>query len=173
MPRVFIGVGSNIAPESSIPAALRMLGETTRIVGISTFYRTPAQGSPDGPDFYNGAVEIETDIPSRKLKFEVLRPIEDALGRVRGLDKNAPRPIDLDITVYGDALTDEPDLAIPDPNITTRAFLAVPLLGLEPELVLPGANAKLADDIRLLDVDSMVALEEFTDRLRRELVNES
>jgi 2-amino-4-hydroxy-6-hydroxymethyldihydropteridine diphosphokinase len=173
MPRVFIGVGSNIDPESSIPAALRTLGERVRIVGVSTFYRTPAVGCLDGPDFYNGVVEIETDIPPRELKFEVLRRVEDALGRVRGTDKNAPRPIDLDIAAYGDALIDEPDLVIPDPNIAKRAFLAVPLLELEPALTLPGANAKLADVVRSLDAGSMVALDEFTDRLRREIAYES
>ena len=173
MPRVFIGVGSNIDPEHNILAALRMLGERVRIVGVSTFFRTPALGCADGPAFHNGAVEIETDMPPRDLKFQVLRCIEDALGRVRGLDKNAPRPIDLDIAVYGDALVDEPDLLIPDPNIAMRAFLAVPLLELDPDLMLPGANSKLADLAASLDTGSMVVLDEFTDRLRRELVHES
>jgi 2-amino-4-hydroxy-6-hydroxymethyldihydropteridine diphosphokinase len=169
MPRVYIGIGSNIDPESNIPAALRMLGEAVKIVRISTFYRTPSLGSPGSPEFYNGVVAVETSIAPRELKFAVLRRIEESLGRVRGPDKFAPRPIDLDIIVYGDLQVDEVDLVIPDPEITKRAFIAVPLVDLDPAMTLPGSGVRIADLAGRMDIGGMTALEDFTERLRQGL----
>ncbi len=83
MPFVYIAVGSNIEPEENIPKALRMLARQVCITGVSTFYRTPAVDSLSSPDFINGVVRAETEIPPRELKFGVLRPIESALGRRR------------------------------------------------------------------------------------------
>lgn len=168
MPRAYIGVGSNIDPERNISAALRMLSAAVRIVSISTFYRTPAIGSSDSPDFYDGVVAVETDLGPRELKFDVLRKIEETLGRVRCADRNASRTIDLDIEVYGSLAISEPDLVIPDPDITDRAFLALALLELDPAMVLPGTEEKLSEIAESLDIKSIVGLDEFTDELRRE-----
>lgn len=172
MPTVYIGVGSNIDPEINIPAALLLLGEQVRIVSISTFYQTEPVGVSDSPPFYNGIVGVVTDIPPRELKFEILRNIEEVLGRIRGADKYAPRTIDLDIIVYGNAIINEPGLVIPDPDIVNRAFIAVPLLELEPDLVLPDYEVKLADVVESMPADSMVPLIDFTRRLRLEIMNE-
>lgn len=158
MSRVYIGVGSNIDPELNIPSALKMLGETVRIVAISTFYKTPPIGSPNSPEFYNGVVAVDTDIPPRELKSKVLRQVEESLGRVRCKDKNASRTIDLDILLYDDTAINEPDLVIPDPDIATRAFLTVPLMELCPDMALPD-----------LSTDSMIALDQFTHKLQLEL----
>ena len=69
----------------------------------------------------------------------VLRPLEAELGRVRGPDRNAPRPIDLDIAFAGDLVVRDPALGleIPDPEIIARAHLALPLADLAPEAVHP------------------------------------
>lgn len=162
MPRVYISIGSNIDPEHNIPSALKMLGEAVRIVAISTFYKTQPVGSLDSPEFYNGVVAVDTDLSPRELKFEVLRRTEEALGRVRCEDKFAPRTIDLDILIYGEVAINEPDLVIPDPDIAARPFLAVPLMELDPGL----AEWPVEID------DSMVTLDEFTQKLRLELDNE-
>jgi 7,8-dihydro-6-hydroxymethylpterin-pyrophosphokinase len=74
------------------------------------------------------------------LKFEVLRRIEAALGRRRGPDKYAPRPIDLDLLLYGDSVVEEPDLVLPDPDLRTRPFLAAALQELAPGLIEPVAG---------------------------------
>src|SRR5262245_53443950 len=97
MTRAFIGVGSNIAPEENIREALRRLTQSVHVVSISTFYREPAIDRPEDPDFYNGVVAIDTDLPPGKLKGAVLRRIEAALGRRRSADKYAARTIDLDL----------------------------------------------------------------------------
>jgi len=168
MPRVYIGVGSNIEPEVNIPNALRMLAEVTPIAAISTFYRTPPMGLPDSPEFVNGVVAIDTEIEPRELKFDLLRGIEAALGRVRGSDKYEPRMIDFDIVVYGDLVIREDDLVIPNPDITERVFLAAPLLELEPAMALPGSGEPLADVVSRMPVGQMTPLEGLTKQLRLE-----
>lgn len=169
MPRVYIGVGSNVDPEINIPAALGFLKSKGRIVGVSTFYRTTPIGAEGSPPFHNGVIGIETCFGARELKFEVLRKIEESLGRVRCEDKCAPRPIDLDILTYGSMVVDEPDFRVPDPEIEDRAFLAVPLLELEPDITLAGKSHRLSEDVGAEEMESMSPLTEFTDMLRREL----
>jgi len=161
----YIAVGSNIHPETNIPAALDKLMRFVRVTASSTFYRTAplsAPGTPAGkgaratggnvgatsrgdPEFLNGVWRIETGLDARALKFTVLRRIEEELGRTRGTNRYAPRTIDLDLLIYGSMAINEPDLRVPDPDIRSRPFLAVPLLQLAPDLVLADNGERLAD----------------------------
>lgn len=165
----FVSVGANIDPERNVVEALRLLGRRVRVTGVSTFYRTMAVGRPEQQDFLNGVWKVATDIAPRSLKFDVLRDIEQQLGRVRTTDKYAARTIDLDVILHGHAVIDEPDLHIPDPDIRTRAFVAVPLLELAPELRLPDTGEALATLVgepqkRCLQPDIP-----FTNQLRRSM----
>jgi dihydroneopterin aldolase/2-amino-4-hydroxy-6-hydroxymethyldihydropteridine diphosphokinase len=169
MPVAYIGVGSNIDPKSNVLAALRMLAENTYIVAVSMFYRTKAIGSPGSPEFYNGVVRVETDIPARVLKFGVLRAIEETLGRQREDDKFAPRTIDLDLLLYDDQVIQEPDLVIPDPEIAERDFVARPLLNLDPNLVMPDTGEGLENIVNAMPVSTISPLAGFTSKLLKEL----
>lgn len=142
--RVFIGVGSNLEPERHVPRALELLAERAELVRVSTFYRNAALNRPEQPDFLNGVVCIHTDIEPHRLKSDVLRDIERQLGRRRTADKYAARSIDLDILLYGDAVWADEELTVPDPDIRERPFLAVPLLELAPDLILPDSGVPLA-----------------------------
>ena len=144
MARVLLTLGSNIEPRRYLPAALRRLAAEPglRPRAVSSAWRSAAIGS-DGPDFLNAALLVETDIPPERLKWEVLRPIEAELGRVRVADRNAARTIDIDIALY-DALVD-PSLGIPDPEITERAHLALPLAEVAPAARLPGTGLRLEE----------------------------
>lgn len=172
MTEAYIGIGSNIGPERHVPEALRLLREKVLIAALSTFYRTAPHGSPGSAAFFNGVARIRTAIEARELKFGVLRGIEESLGRRRGPDRYAPRPIDLDILWYGGAAVEEPDLVIPDPDILTRAFVAVPLHELAPGLVMPGSGLRLADAVRALPAGDMEPLESFTRKLKEEFCHE-
>ncbi|MBI5242021.1 MAG: 2-amino-4-hydroxy-6-hydroxymethyldihydropteridine diphosphokinase [Elusimicrobia bacterium] len=134
MTTAYISLGSNVEPEANIPKALELLAAQVRLQGLSTFYRTEPVGPEGQPDFINGVAQVRTDLPPRALKFDVLRPIEAALGRQRGPDRYAPRPIDLDLLVCGDFAMDEPDLVLPDPALNERPFLAAALADLDPVL---------------------------------------
>lgn len=145
MTRAYIGIGSNISPEANIKAAMRLLASQTRLVGFSTFYRTPAESRPEQPDYVNGVVVIETDLSPEALKHEVLQPIEHQLGRRRSGDKFAPRPIDLDILVHGSHQVRTADLRLPAEDIENRAFVAIPLSEVAPDLTLPGTGVSVGE----------------------------
>ena len=169
MPQVFIAVGSNIKPAENVRAAIRLLGREVRLKAVSTIYCTEPEGRPDQPLFYNGVVEVDTDLPPEELKCDVLKPIEEALGRTRCKDQYAPRTIDLDIAIYGDLVIEENDLIIPDPLIERRAFLAVPLYELAPDLILPDSGMPIRDIANAYAGHSMKPLLEYTEMLRKEI----
>jgi 2-amino-4-hydroxy-6-hydroxymethyldihydropteridine diphosphokinase len=163
-----VALGSNIEPERNIAGALMRLRAKVDLRALSTFYRTAPLGSPGAPPFVNGAARIETGLSARELKLGVLRGIEKALGRVRGGDRNAPRTIDLDLVWFGGQVIAEPDLVVPDPDILTRAFIALPLAELMPGLVLPG-GVPLEEIAGALPTGDMTPLETLTKKLRKEI----
>lgn len=130
--RAFISLGSNIEPERNLRAAVQLLARQVRLVAVSLVYETAPVGKVDQPNFLNAAVLVETELGAAALKAQVLRPIEDALGRVRTADKNAPRTIDLDITLFNDQVLDVAERHIPDPDLLDRPHVAVPLADLAP-----------------------------------------
>lgn len=166
---IYLSVAANIKPEENIPLALEQLSEQAPVTALSTFYRCPALDRPEQDDYLNGVCGIETGLSPRALKFEVLRGVEERVGRVRQADPYAAREIDLDILVYGDEVVDEADLRIPDPDIVNRAFLAVPLLELAPELVLPDSGKPLASLAAAQARQGLVPQRTFTSTLRLRL----
>jgi 2-amino-4-hydroxy-6-hydroxymethyldihydropteridine diphosphokinase len=171
MARAFIGVGSNISPEENICDGLRRIAECARLVSISTFYRQPAIDRPEDPDFYNGVIEIDTDLPPTILKWQVLRPIEAALGRRRTGDKYAPRTIDLDLLLYDDCVISSNDLVIPDPDILKRAFITIPLCEIAPNLILPASALSIRQLAEHFENHNMEPEYEYTRDLRRDLLD--
>ena len=163
---VFVAVGSNIEPQDNIPRALLALKTRQPVIAVSNFYKTAAVDRPGQPDFLNGVVKIQTVLTPRRLKFDVLRDIENQLGRVRSSDKYAPRIIDLDMILYGSLVIDEPGISIPDPTIRLYSFVAVPLLELAPELILPDTHTPLAGEPVAKLKAGLHPQPEFTDRLR-------
>jgi len=162
---VYLGVGSNIDPERNVPRALELLRRVVTVTGASTFYQPLPRDRPEQAPFYNGAVQCQTNIPLPELKRRVLRKIEAELGRVRTTDKHAARPIDLDVLLYGDAVTCDEGGRVPDPDIGARPFLAVPLLELAPDLVLPDSRTPLQALVAPMDATAMTPLPEFSERL--------
>ena len=167
--RVFVGIGSNIEPERNVLAALELLAAKTDVTAVSMFYRSAALLRPELPAFLNGVAELRTGLDAHALKFDVLRGIETALGRVRGGDSYGSRTIDLDILLYGSAIIDAPGLRVPDPDIRERAFIAVPLLELAPDLVLPGTGERLSELPCAAPRESLIAADAFTLSVRERL----
>ncbi len=163
MARVFVGVGSNVEPELHAPRALARLDEAVGPLRVSTFYVTAPLGHPTDPPFVNGVVEVRDTLAAAPLKA-LLGRIESAEGRRRGADRFAPRPIDLDLLLHGDVVSTSPPL--PHPDVTTRRFVAVPLLELAPELTLPGSGLPLADIVEALPTLPMEPASRLTSLLR-------
>lgn len=139
----YVAAASSIEPIKHLGAALELLSQSVRVTAVSTVYRTPAIGRPRDPAFLNCVFRMETGIGPRALKFDVLRPIEEALGRQRDGDSFAPLTLDLDLILYGDLVVEEPDLKIPNPDLS-RWCVSVPLLELAPGLTIPGSGGPLA-----------------------------
>lgn len=166
-PAIYIGVGANIDPEQNILIGLQLLSSRVSIIALSTFYRSEAIDAPGTPDFINGVCRIKTKLPPEVLKSDVLRVIETDLGRVRGDDPNAPRPLDLDLLLYGDCV--DTGLGLPDSDILSRAFLFESLLELDPDFRWPGTGRRimeLAADVPALAMRSDM---DFTRMLREKV----
>ncbi|MDD5368438.1 MAG: 2-amino-4-hydroxy-6-hydroxymethyldihydropteridine diphosphokinase [Anaerolineaceae bacterium] len=133
---VYLSLGSNIDPERNLPLAVAHLRQELRVLAIAPTWETPPYGT-GGANYFNTALHALTHHPLEGLKSNVLRPIETRQGRVRTDDKYAPRPIDLDIIIYGATLI--------DPRLWTLPFLAIPFASLLPDYRNPETGATLAE----------------------------
>ena len=136
---VYLILGANIEPEQNTEEAVHLLSKYCTIKAISSTWETVAVGS-DGPNFLNLAIQIECEQSPVELKVDVISVIESELGRVRTSDKNAPRTIDLDIIIYDDMLI--------DPALWYKAFIAIPMAELMPDLVNEQTGQTLKEFIR-------------------------
>ncbi len=171
MARAFVGVGSNIDPESNVAKAVRLLVVYVRVRKISTVYLTRPIGRPGQPPYYNCVLEAETDLSPLELKRSVLRRIEEELGRKRQKDKSAPRTIDLDLVLYDDVIMRTEDLTLPDPDIRRRPFLAFALYDLAPDLIMPDTREPLAKIVSAMRRGAMKPLAAYTNRIQREITS--
>lgn len=161
----FLSLGSNIKPEKYFLETVKLLSRSVKILKSSTVYLTePLRQSQ--PKYYNCVIKIETDIEPTKLKFELLRCIEEELRRKRTENKYAPRTIDIDIILYGDLCVSTKKLVIPDPEIQKRAFLAIPLYEIEPDLLLPPTNKPIKEIANRFKNYELIKLKNFTETLR-------
>jgi 2-amino-4-hydroxy-6-hydroxymethyldihydropteridine diphosphokinase len=144
---VFVSLGSNIEPEANLEKAVTLLRSKCTVIKVSSMYRTAPQGFREQADFLNMAVELTTGLSPETLKAEVLDWIERELGRVRDPNnKNAPRTIGLDISLWGDAIFEygAKPWRVPDPDILRFAHVAIPLAELSPDFIHPSEGVTLA-----------------------------
>jgi len=171
MVRAFIGVGSNINPAENVRDAIQLLSKKANILGISTVYQTQPEEGFKQPQYYNCVVEIETEFSPEELKYKILRKIEKDLGRRRSRDKYASRTIDLDLILYDNLVLKTDDFTLPDPQISIRPYLAVPLYELSPELILPGSGLSIKRLASAFPEGSIQPLNDYTEHLRKEIID--
>lgn len=124
----YLGLGSNIEPETNLATGIARLREHGEILEFSDVWESAAVGS-DGPNFLNLCIRFEATPGADELKERVLLPIETALGRIRTGDKNAPRTLDIDIL----AVDGRPI----QPERWDYPFVVVPLAELIPNFIHP------------------------------------
>ena len=111
-----------------------------RVVACSSVYETEAVGEvPDQRDFYNAAMRIDTDLEPAEL-LASCKAIERAMGRSVG-PPHGPRPIDLDVLLFGDLVASADRLTVPHAELCNRRFVLVPMLELDPGLRLPDGTS--------------------------------
>lgn len=172
---IYIGIGSNIEPEINIYKSLFLLKNYLNINNISPVFITHPIGVKEKqPDFFNCVIEtnLKQKLTPFELKFNILRNIETELKRVRTMDKYVPRTIDLDILLFEDIIINTKELTIPDPDIFTRDFLFAGLLYLNPNIIIYPRNVSLSEMAYNYEINKLKINDPFTEKLRKELINE-
>ncbi len=142
----YLGLGSNVGDRRAqlrgAVAALRERG--IAVEAVSSAYETEPVGEIlEQPDFLNAAVRIRTDLEPERL-LDLCKAIEAAAGRVAGGPRHGPRPLDVDLLLLGDRVLRSDRLVLPHPQASSRRFVLVPLLELDPDLTLPDGTALAA-----------------------------
>jgi len=142
---VYLCLGSNMGDrKENIEKAMEYLSQKLRVTEKSSVYDTEPVGNPEQPHFLNMVCQLKTMLKAADL-LVLAKGIERKLGRMPGR-ANSPRPIDIDILFYGDEILNTPDLTIPHPRLTQRAFVLVPLAEIAPALVHP-VNKKTVKEL--------------------------
>lgn len=122
-----------------------------RVLRASSAYETAPQGPiPDQEDFLNACLEVSTSLDAEEL-LDVAKDLEARLGRAASRTPQGPRPIDVDLLIYGDARYHSDRVELPHPEILSRRFVLEPLLELDPDLVLPDGTSLAGVREALLD----------------------
>lgn len=150
MTRVAIALGSNLGDrEDYLRSALDALKPSIDRLRVSTFHDTAPVGVGPQPTFINAAAVGETPLSARAL-LETLLAIEHDLGRERPF-AGAPRTLDLDLILYGEAIIDEaPSLIVPHPRFRERRFVLEPLSEIAPDWRDPVTGKTIEELLRLL-----------------------
>ncbi len=139
----YVALGSNLAePRTQIEIAFKRLASIadTRLVCRSRLYQSRPMGPQDQPQFINAAAGLLTRLTAPDLLVQ-LKSIERDMGRIPAPVRWGPRVIDLDLLLYGQLVTQGPDLVLPHPAIHERNFVLYPLADIAPALLVPGRGA--------------------------------
>lgn len=140
----YVGLGANLGDAArSVLDAIRRIAELphTMVIRESSLYRSaPIESS--GPHYVNAVVGISTNLTAPGLLRQLQR-IEAEAGRERPY-RNAPRTLDLDLLLYGDAHIAGDGLQVPHPRMNERAFVLVPLAQIAPGRVSASQLAAVA-----------------------------
>ncbi|MCY4641371.1 MAG: 2-amino-4-hydroxy-6-hydroxymethyldihydropteridine diphosphokinase [Gammaproteobacteria bacterium] len=125
MPRVFIGIGSNIDKEKNILSSVAALRAHFDHLEISSVYETRAVGF-EGDDFHNLVVGFDAHESPLEIS-QTLKQIEANHGRTHGKEQFESRTLDLDQLLYGDLVMQTGGVRLPHPDILRYSFMLKPL----------------------------------------------
>jgi 2-amino-4-hydroxy-6-hydroxymethyldihydropteridine diphosphokinase len=141
----FLSLGSNMGDRLGYLAhAVQALRGVDPDLRVSPVYESAPLGGPEGQGRYlNCVVRLEASLSARQL-LEVAHALEELAGRVRTV-RNGPRTLDVDVLVVGDLQISEPDLVVPHPRMSERAFVLAPLEDLDASRVPADWRSRLAE----------------------------
>lgn len=150
----YLGLGSNVGDRRAqlIAAVDALPRHGVRVLAASSTYETEPVGEIlDQPDFLNACLRITTTHGPEEL-LDACKAVERELGREQGalVRRHAPRPIDVDVLLLGDLTYASERLRLPHAEVTSRRFVLIPLLELDPQLTTPDGT-RLAEALARLD----------------------
>jgi 2-amino-4-hydroxy-6-hydroxymethyldihydropteridine diphosphokinase len=140
--QTFVAAGSNVEPLRHLRTALAALRETFPDLTVSPAYRNKAVGFA-GDDFINLVVGFRAERSVADVRRELQR-IEKLCGRPADAPKWAPRTMDLDILLYGQAVSNDPGLILPRPDLLRRPYMLKPMADLAPDFMHPTSHQTMA-----------------------------
>ena len=152
MSTVYLGLGSNVAPESNLLLAARELRRRFTLRKISSVYRSKSLGF-DGDDFFNAVAWIETDKTPQALCAE-LEEIHHLVHRERNSDRFSSRTLDIDLLLFGQQVISGPPVRVPRSDVLEYSFVLRPLAEIAPDLVHPVTGKKISQHWREFDATS-------------------
>lgn len=147
----FLGLGSNIGDRRAhLQAAVAALPRHgVEVLASSSVYETQPVGLVlDQREFFNACLRVRTGFDPEPL-LDACKAVEREVGRAAGGVRHGPRVIDVDLLLLGDLVYESDRLTLPHPEVSSRRFVLVPLLELDPELALPDGPT-LAEALRRL-----------------------
>ena len=142
--RVALALGSNLGePERHLAAAVNRLSGLLDGLCAAPLFRSKPEASADQPDYWNTAVVGRCRQSAEDL-LAALKRLEFLSGRRLGR-RHGPRVLDIDLLLYGDLLTERPELTLPHPRLRTREFVLVPLATIAPDWVVPPDGETVAE----------------------------
>lgn len=138
----YVCLGSNSANAAAmLAAALARLEASAQVARASSIYLTEPQNLKAQPWFNNQVVKLLVE-PGHLAFMRELLALESALGRKRSGPRFGPRLIDIDLLLFGDVVSADPVCLLPHPRLTERAFALLPLLEIEPRIIIQGKSAR-------------------------------
>jgi 2-amino-4-hydroxy-6-hydroxymethyldihydropteridine diphosphokinase len=157
---VAIGLGSNLGERlGNLAEALRRVDalEHCEVVAVSHAYETTPWGISEQPAFANAVSVVRTTMRADDLLGQ-LQEIESDMGRDRGVPRNGPRLIDLDILLFGEEEWDTLGLKVPHPRMEERDFAVVPLLEIRPDARYPDGTPVTRDEVTAGRVNALLGM---------------
>jgi 2-amino-4-hydroxy-6-hydroxymethyldihydropteridine diphosphokinase len=158
-PRVVIAMGGNLGDRlENLQGGLDALFDTPGLtfIAVSPVFETVPVGGPPQPAYLNAILIARTALPARAV-LDRCHSVEAAFGRTR-TQVWGPRTLDLDLIIYGDEVSDDPELTLPHPRAHERAFVLAPWHAADPQAYLPG-RGRVADLLAATGMDGVTRLD--------------
>jgi len=150
-----VALGSNLGDrlanlQRGVGELLARVPGAVLLAAAPVYETAPVDCPPGSLSFYNSVIEVASPLAPHAM-HRVLQAVEGSMGRPGERERNAPRPLDLDILYASDLRLNDAVLTVPHPRLHIRRFVLQPLGDIRPALVLPGHERSVLELLAALD----------------------